>query len=155
MEIKSFDDLKDTALAEPFPQRLLIVLLEAEAGEAVEQEAENEVIRGSGMLIPVMATDIELTRETRLDVVAEEADSLGHPWDLLLVSCLAGSDGRLASSEEAAPWLEDMVNAVATGKDLSGYAVFDRAGCPVRLQTGHGGAMDEGTPEPEPERRLQ
>ncbi|MCH8504489.1 MAG: hypothetical protein LAT50_09220 [Ectothiorhodospiraceae bacterium] len=135
MQIKSFDDLKTAGLAQPTPQRLLLVLLraEAEADDDAGLGSGNDVVRGSGTLTPVMATDIELTPDTRLDVIAEEADSLGHPWDLVLVSSLSSRSGGLATSEEAAPYLQQMAEAVIQGEDLSRYAVFDRAGSPVRL----------------------
>ncbi len=131
--IRSFDDLVRTGLAQGTPQRLLLVLLRAEP-EGDAQEPEKDVIHGHGALSPVMATDIELTDQVRLDVLAEEADSLGHPWDLLLVSSLSGKGGRLATSEEAAPYLQEMAEAVMRGRDLSRYAVFDRSGSPVVLQ---------------------
>ncbi len=133
LEVGSFDDLKRIGLEQPSPQRLLIVLLRAESKGRDGPAPDGDVIEGSGTLSPVMATDIELTEDTRLDVLAEEADSLGHPWDLLLVSSLSGRNGAPATSEEAAPYLQRMAEAVSQGEDLSRYAVFDRAGSPVRL----------------------
>ncbi|RLK48756.1 hypothetical protein DFR31_1867 [Alkalispirillum mobile] len=137
MQIKSFDDLKTAGLQQENPQRLLMVLLRAEPDDDTRPSADEKVIEGSGHLVPVMATDRELTPELRLDVLAEEADKVGQPWDLILVSSLS-AEGRLPSSEEAEPYLKKMAEAVEHGADLSGYAVFDRAGSPVRLQSNLG-----------------
>lgn len=131
--IRSFDDLLRIGLEQGTPQRLLLVLLRAEP-DGDSTEPEKGVIQGRGALTPVMATDIELTAQVRLHVLAEEADSLGHSWDLLLVSSLSGRDGQLAASEEAETYLQAMAEAVTRGEDLSRYAVFDRAGSPVVLQ---------------------
>lgn len=132
IEIKHFDDLKTAGLAEPEPQRLLLVLLRAEPEEEGTTSA-NDVTRGRGTLTPVAATDKELTPELDLAAIVEEADSLDQPWQLMLVSSLAGRAGAMPNSEQASPHLEAMVEAVMTGGDLSRYAAFDRAGSPVRL----------------------
>lgn len=135
MQINHFDDLKTAGLLQPEPQRLLIVLLRAEAaadGKAVTQKG---VTRGYGTLTPVMATDLALTEELNLATIIEEADSLGEPWQMMLVSSLAGQPGRPPTTEQAGPYLEKMAEAVFTGGDLGAYVAFDRAGSPVRLQT--------------------
>ena len=134
MRIESFDDLLRVGLQQPDPQRLLLVLLRAEPDEAPEYGKDGEAIEGGGALTPVMATDRELTEDLRLDVLVEEADQSGHPWDLILVSSLSAPGGRLPTPEEAEPYLQQMAEAVESGADLSRYAVFDRAGSPVRLQ---------------------
>ncbi|MCK8515819.1 hypothetical protein M0534_05710 [Methylonatrum kenyense] len=131
MEIESFDDLRDAALRETCPQRLLVVLLRAE--EDAEADMTEEAIQGRGTLTPVMATDLEITENLRLDALAEEADGLGHQWDLLLMSVLQGNPGQPLTSEQAGPYIKQMVESVMSGTGLDRYAVFDRAGCPVRL----------------------
>ncbi|ABI56351.1 hypothetical protein ACN2MM_05630 [Alkalilimnicola ehrlichii MLHE-1] len=133
MQIKSFDDLKTVGLEQDSPQLLLLVLLRAEPEDDTAPPEGTEVIEGRGHLVPVMATDRELTADLRLDVLVEEADKVGQPWDLIMVSSLSAQDGRLPTSDEAEPYLKQMAEAVENGADLSGYAVFDRAGSPVRL----------------------
>ncbi|SEO45963.1 hypothetical protein [Aquisalimonas asiatica] len=135
MRISSFDDLKKAGLEQDEPQRLLLVLLKAEPESGDGTADENDVIQGSGYLRPVMATDRELTEDLRLDVLAEEADQSGMAWDLIMVSSLSAAGGRLPTAEEAEPYLKQMAEAVEMGADLSRYAVFDRAGSPVQLQT--------------------
>jgi hypothetical protein len=133
--ISSFEDLKQMGLEQDEPQRLLLVLLAAEAEEGTGEPDDNNVIQGSGTLRPVMATDRELTEDLRLDALVEEADQSGLQWDLIMVSALSASNGQLPSSEDAEPYLKQMAEAVEMGADLSRYAVFDRAGSPVQLET--------------------
>lgn len=136
--IASFDDLKEVGLAQPEPQRLLLVLLKAEPMEGDGEADADDVIRGSGVLHPVMATDRKLTEDLRLDALVEEADQTGVPWDLVMVSSLSTSGGSLPTSEQAEPYLKQMAEAIEMGADLSRYAVFDRAGSPVELQARSG-----------------
>lgn len=134
MQIKHFDDLKAAGLAQPEPQRLLILLLHAEAAADGKAVTRKGVTTGRGTLTPVMATDLELTPELDLATIVEEADSLGKPWQMMLVSSLAGRPGQPPTSEQASGYLEQMAEAVVTGGDLGRYAVFDRTGSPVKLQ---------------------
>ncbi|MCP1673539.1 hypothetical protein J2T57_000631 [Natronocella acetinitrilica] len=134
MQITSFDDLKTAGLAEPEPQRLLILLLRADPGPDGKAVTRKGVTRGRGTLTPVMATDLELTPRLNLAAIIEEADSLGEPWQLMMVSSLGGRNGHMPTTEDAGGYLEGMVQAVREGHDLSRYAVFDRAGSPVKLQ---------------------
>ena len=135
MQIRNFDDLKAVALQQDSPQLLLLVLLRAEPEDDAAPPEGTEVIEGRGHLVPVMATDRELTPDLRLDVLVEEADRVGQPWDLIMVASLSSDGGRLPASEEAEPYLKQMAETVESGGDLSGYAVFDRAGSPVRLES--------------------
>lgn len=135
IRIQSFGDLLEVGLQQAEPQRLLLVLLKAEPEEEATHHNNGEAIEGGGLLRPVMATDRELTEELRLDALVEEADQSGLSWDLIMVSSLSASGGRLPTEEEAEPYLKQMAEAVEMGADLSRYAVFDRAGSPVQLQT--------------------
>lgn len=135
MQLNSFDDLIAAGLKEPDPQLLLLVLLRAVPDSVEENLNRDGDSEGSGTLLPVMATDLALTGEVRLDSIVEEADSLGQPWDLIMVSSLSAGNGRLPDSAEAEPYLQQMAEAIQTGTDLSRYVVFNRAGCPVSLQT--------------------
>lgn len=133
--IASFDELLELALQQPDAQRLLLVLLRAEPEDEGTQHGDGDAIEGKGTLQPVMATDREVDEELRLDALVEEADQSGLQWDLILVSSLSAAGGRMPTAEEADPHLKQMAEAVEAGADLSGFAVFDRAGSPVELQT--------------------
>lgn len=135
MQLTSFDDLISAGLAQPDPQRLLLLLLRAVATTTEKNLTTDGDSSGSGTLIPVMATDLELSDTVRLETIIDEADSLGHPWDLIMVSCLSGSHGHLPDTKEAEPYLQQMAEAIRNGTGLSHYAVFNRAGSPVSLQT--------------------
>jgi len=134
MEISSFDDLVTAGLKESVPQRLLLVLLRAvPVNNGIDQNPDGN-ISGSGTLAPVMATDLELTETLRLETLIAEADSLGQPWDFIMVSSLSRADGRLPQSSEAEPYLQQMTDAIVSGADLSRYAIFTRSGDPAALQ---------------------
>lgn len=138
VEITCFEDLLDVGLAQATPQRLLLLLIRAEPEDPAASEIEEHKVTGAGTLTPVMATDLELTHEVRLDVLVEEADQMGQSWDFIMVSCLSGEGSTLPDSAAAEPYLQAMAEAVQTGGDLSPYAVFDRAGSPVQLQRQQG-----------------
>jgi len=133
MEIRSFDDLLAAGLAEARAQRLLLVLLQARPRDDGSAGFGRDEVEGTGTLTPVMATDLELSPGLRLDALVGQADSLGHAWDLIMVSSLSAPDGHMPTSEDAESPLQRMAQAVLSGADLSGYAVFDRAGRPVHL----------------------
>lgn len=135
MQINSFDDLITAGLREPDPQLLLVVLLRALPESAEGNLNTDGDSRGHGTLVPVMATEFRLSSELRLDSIVEEADSLEQAWDLIMVSSLSSGNGRLPEPSEAEPYLRQMAEAIQAGADLSRYAVFNRAGCPVSVQT--------------------
>ncbi|HSR62117.1 MAG TPA: hypothetical protein VLN56_01775, partial [Gammaproteobacteria bacterium] len=73
MQLNSFDDLIAAGLKEPDPQLLLLVLLRAVPDSVEENLNRDGDSEGSGTLMPVMATDLALTGEVRLESIVEEA----------------------------------------------------------------------------------
>lgn len=102
--------------------RLLLVLLKI---DLTEESGPGET---SGALTPVMVNDVALAPEIDFAVLLEEADSVGQPWDMVMVSTLSAQDGHLPERDAATPHLEKMADDVVQGRDLSAYAVFDRSG---------------------------
>ena len=133
MDDNDFDDLIAEGLSEGVPQRLLLVLLDAEiaTGEGPEET--------TGTLTPVMVNDVELASEVTLEALLEEADSVGQPWNMVMVSTLAGEGGAMPSSDDAKPHLEKMAGDVLQGRDLAGYAIFDREGNRLAVSAGPSG----------------
>lgn len=117
-----FDDLIAEGLRSEVPQRLLLVLLRAEPTEA-DKSSET-----GGTLTPVLVNDLELTSQTSLASLLEEADSVGLSWEMMMVSTLSSAGGALPRSDEAKPHLEKMAGDVLQGRDLAAYAVFQRDG---------------------------
>lgn len=130
MDENDFDDLIAEGLRAGVPQRLLLVLLNAEIenGDGPEES--------SGTLTPVMVNDVELAAEVTLEALLEEADSVGQPWNMVMVSTLAGEGGAMPDSDEAKPHLEKMAGDVLQGRDLAGYAIFDREGTRLAVSPG-------------------
>jgi hypothetical protein len=122
MDRNDFDDLIAEGLRSGVPQRLLLVLLRVEISEG------DEPSESGGTLTPVMVNDLELTSEISRRTLLQEADSVGHSWNMMMVSTLSGAGGKLPSSEEAKPHLERMAGDVLQGRDLAAYAIFDRDG---------------------------
>jgi hypothetical protein len=130
MDENDFDDLIAEGLREGVPQRLLLVLLDAEIATG---DGPDET---SGTLTPVMVNDVELTPEVTLEALLEEADSVGQPWNMVMVSTLAGDGGAMPGSDEAKPHLEKMAADVIQGRDLGPYAIFDREGNRLAVSPG-------------------
>lgn len=122
MDGTDFDDLIAEGVDSGVAQRLLLVLLR------IDVATENGSDETSGTLTPVMVNDIELAPEVGFAALAEEADSVGQPWDMVLVSTLTAQDGRMPERDAATPHLEKMAGDVVQGRDLSPYAAFDRNG---------------------------
>lgn len=122
MSRNDFDDLIAEGLRSGVPQRLLLVLLRVELFEA-DKSSET-----GGTLTPVLVNDVELTSEISLTTLLEEADSVGLSWEMMMVSTLSSAVGALPSSDEAKSHLEKMAGDVLQGRDLGAYAIFERDG---------------------------
>ncbi|MCC5978513.1 MAG: hypothetical protein LAT81_11420 [Oceanicaulis sp.] len=122
MDRTDFDDLIAEGVESDVSQRLLLVLLSI---EVAEQRGPDEA---SGTLTPVMANDLELAPEISFEALVAEADSVGQPWDMVMVSTLTDQGGRMPERDLATPHLEKMADDVVQGRDLSAYAIFDRSG---------------------------
>lgn len=130
MDANDFDGLISEGLRTGVPQRLLLVLLRVEISEG------NELGETSGTLTPVMVNDVELTSQLSCKALLEEADSVGHPWNMMMVSTLSGAGGALPGSDEAKSHLEKMAGDVLQGRDLAAYAIFDRDGTRLAVNPG-------------------
>lgn len=122
MDRTDFDELIAEGLESDVAQRLLLVLLRI---DVAEESGPDET---SGALTPVMVNDLALTPEVGFEALVEEADSVGQPWDMVMVSTWSAQDGRMPERDAATPHLEKMAGDVVQGRDLSTYAVFDRSG---------------------------
>lgn len=133
MEITDFADLLAAARRQPGPQRLLFVFAGAElpANATAEQRAQFEAGEG-GELAPLMCVDKSVDELADFDALAAEAARAGPPWAIVFCAALAGRNGRMPSSDEAAAPLQTMVDSVKSGH-LDGMLAFDRHGMPVRL----------------------
>ena len=90
MQINSFEDLILAAAMQAQPQRLLIAFAVAEAEPDPAPGAA-----GRTTLVPVMCVDKQVGElDTYANLVAE-AQTMGQPWDVMLISTLSGQNGVL------------------------------------------------------------
>ncbi len=128
-----FDAMIAEGLRSEVPQRLLLVLLKVEMSDQVATD------KSSGTLTPVMVNDIELTSRVSRKALMDEADGVGHPWDMIMASTVENKGGKAPTGDDANPLLEKMAGDVLQGRDLTAYAVFDRSGNRLVVNTGPDG----------------
>jgi len=132
--IDSFDALLEAARREPEPQRLLMVFVKAVLPEDADEEQIHRFEAGDGGgLVPVMYVDKAEDELTSFADLAEESRQMSEDWQMVLVACLSGRDGRAPSPDDAEEPLKLIVRSIHAGGDLSHLAAFDRDGDPVRF----------------------
>lgn len=133
MQIAHFDDLLAAARRQDEPQRLLFVFANATLppDSTPAQRAAFEAGEG-GQLEPVMCVDKTAEELSDFGALVAEAAQFETDWTLVFVAALPGHAGVAPSSEQAAPQLQRMVDALKSGTQFNAIA-FDRDGTPVRL----------------------
>jgi hypothetical protein len=131
MNIMNFDDLLRAARAQSEPQRLLFVFANAEAPDncTPAQRAGFEAGQG-GTLVPLMSVDKNPEELTTFTALAEESHQFGPDWDVVFVTSLAGSGGRVPSSADADRSLQHMIESIKAGA-FGAYLPFNADGEPV------------------------
>jgi len=131
--ISTFDQLLTAASEQDEPQRLLLLFAKAESDDSKtnKQKKKNEQ---RGTLSPVMCVDKLPEDITSFKALSQEADKISKEWDFLITAGLSGKDGKAPSAEEAEPFLNQLANNLASGQDISQYAIFDRQENPVMIQ---------------------
>lgn len=133
--LDSFDTLLQAAREQPERQRFLLVFVKTVLPEdATGKEAQRFESGLGGGLVPVMCVD---KAEDELDDFASlvsESRQMSEAWDMVLVGCMAGHNGRQPTSAEAEEPLNNIVNAIRVGSSLKHLAAFDRRGEPLRFE---------------------
>ena len=124
--VSNFQSLIDAANQQSQPQRLLFLFAKAEKEESKNSNQER------GTLSPLMCVD-KLPEE--LTTFSDEADNISPEWDFMLAVGLSGQNGVAPTSDEAEPFLNQMIDNLKAGQDLTQYVVFDREDNPVLIQT--------------------
>lgn len=128
--VSNFQSLISAAKQQPQPQRLLFLFAKAET------EASGKSKQQRGTLSPLMCVDKLPEELSNFSAFSDEADSISPDWDFMLAAGLSGQNGKAPSSEEAEPFLNQMVSNLTSGQDLSRYVIFDRNDNPVLIQAG-------------------
>lgn len=126
--LTSFQDLLSASRQQPEPQRLLFTFAKVELPEdATDVQRERFDARHGGTLSPSMCVDKAADDIESFQMLVEESEKTGQPWDIVFVICLSGRAGVAPSADEAAQPLRFMVNAINNGR-VAEFAAFDRAG---------------------------
>ncbi len=114
-----FDDLIRMSAEQDQPQRLLFLFAGID-----EVSTQNDAHNGA--LKPLMCVDKLPEELDSFDALVREADSINGEWQLVFIAGLGGQDGKVPSTEDAEPYLNQMTNDLASGASLARYLVLDR-----------------------------
>ena len=128
--VTDFQSLINAAKEQAQPQRLLFLFAKA---ETEENPAKNQ---HRGTLTPVMCVDKLPSELGTFSAFCKEADDISKDWDFMIAVGLSGQNGKAPTADEAEPFLNQMVNNLTSGQDLSQYVIFDREQNPVLIQAG-------------------
>ena len=126
-----FSQLKDMAMQQAEPQRLLFLFTQAEGSKKPSDATSKDPQRG--MITPKMCVDKLPSELGDYQDLVKEADSIDSQWDFVFIAGLSGQNGLPPSSDDADQYLNKMTNDVASGQNIARYVVFDREGNPIEL----------------------
>lgn len=126
--ISNFSDLLEMATSQDQPQRLLMLFAQAESAR------KKPTKKHKGTITPVMCVDKLPEEIESFDSLVAEADGINTGWNFILIAGLSGQNNEPPSTEDADPYLNQMVNGLASGEDLSRYIIFDREQNPIMMQ---------------------
>lgn len=121
--ISTFSDLLDMTAELGQPHRLLLLFAQA---EGVSNKKKKKSKEQRGLITPVMCVDKLPDEIASFSALVAEADDINKDWNFILIAGLSGQDGKPPTTEDADPYLNQMVNGLASGEDLSRYTIFDR-----------------------------
>jgi hypothetical protein len=126
-----FQQLRQAALAQPEPQRLLFVFAAAELpDDATPEQRERFAAGQGGALAPLACVDKDPTDLTSWEALVAESRRASPPWQVVFIAGLAGQAGRAPSAEAIDSALETMVENVRQGR-FGGYLALDPGGAPL------------------------
>ncbi len=129
IEITDYQSLLAVGKLQDQPQRFLFVFLQASLPN--EHNDEDKVRFNSGLggeLQAIMCVDKDLAELTDFASLITESKQMQQQWDIVLIACLAGVNGKQPSSDQAEASLKMMVQTVQNGGDLSKYLALDKQG---------------------------
>ena len=133
MNIATYADLREAAVGQAQPQRLLFVFAEAELpGDATVEQERRFASHEGGALAPVMCVDKGAHELGSFASLSEESRQTGLDWDIVFVAALSGRGGVAPDSGEAEHALKMMIEAIKGGA-IGNLLAFNRDGDLVRL----------------------
>tara|TARA_R110001592_G_scaffold324870_3_gene604608 strand:+ start:272 stop:661 length:390 start_codon:yes stop_codon:yes gene_type:complete len=128
--VSNFQSLITAAKQQSQPQRLLFLFAKAETEDTKQSNQQH------GTISPLMCVDKLPEELTTFAAFSDEADDISPDWDFMLAVGLSGQNGEAPSSDDAEPFLNQMISNLTAGQDLSQYVIFDREDNPVLIQAG-------------------
>ncbi|GAA0843212.1 hypothetical protein GCM10009113_12640 [Marinobacter szutsaonensis] len=114
--ISNYQDLIQATREQAEPQRLLFVFCRAELPDDASAEEKAAFERGEGgALTPVICVDKTPDEAPDFNVLAQESQATGQPWDMVFVAAMSGRGGIAPSSDEAQQPLTMMVEGIRMG----------------------------------------
>ena len=134
MSITHFDDLINAALAQPDAQRLLLVFASVALPHNASPAQRAAFAAGhGGELTPVMCVDKSPQELGSFAALLGESAQFGHDWGIVFAAGMSGHGGVPPSSEEAEPYLQQIVESVKEGM-IDNFIAFNREGKAVSLR---------------------
>jgi len=131
--ISNYQDLIQATREQSEPQRLLFVFCRAELPDDASAEEKAAFERGEGgALTPVICVDKTPDEAPDFNVLAQESQATGQPWDMVFVAAMSGRGGTAPSSDEAQQPLTMMVEGIRMGH-ISNYLPLNGQGEAIDL----------------------
>ncbi len=119
----------ESARQQPEPQRFLFVFLDAVLPEEHTPEEAILFSRGQGgQLQPVMNLGKDLDELTTFQSLVNEIAQKERDWQVVLVACVSGKNGKAPTPEEVEGPLQVLEHTIRMGGDISAYIAFDQDG---------------------------
>lgn len=134
MNIENFSDLLRVARAQPLPQRLLFVFVDAVlADDANAQQREGFEAGHGGALVPIMCVEKSPDDLSSFEALVHEAAQFGYPWRLVFSAAMSETNHGAPEGKEVDGALKVMVENIKRG-EIAGYLALDRQGLSVALK---------------------
>ncbi|WP_372987175.1 ribonucleotide reductase subunit alpha [Marinobacter sp.] len=131
--ISNYQDLIQATREQAEPQRLLFVFCRAELPDDASAEEKAAFERGEGgALTPVICVDKTPDEAPDFNVLAQESEATGQPWDMVFVGAMSGRGGIAPSSDEAQQPLTMMVEGIRMGH-IGNYLPLNGQGEAINL----------------------
>jgi hypothetical protein len=86
-----------------------------------------------GQIQSVMNLTKDLDELTNFEDLVNEIAQRGQSWQVVLVACVSGENGKAPTAEEVAGPLQVLEHTIRMGGDISAYVAFDPDGDHVQF----------------------
>lgn len=146
MQADSFDEMVSNCVLSGFKHRLLYVFVRI---GTLDAETRAEILgpdtpdEDAGFVQVQFDAHQPAAHGLTFDQVRDTADAHNPDWDILIMGIAKNSDATLPTEEQAQAFLANMRERILAG-DIEDFAVLDRTGRPIAVETGVIAADDVG-----------